>query len=70
MHQLKNQNKPEKSEIFVTVAVDRNCELGKSTLDRLGVECVVSKGSTQVAALNKAIDTVEKSGDSWEESRL
>ena len=74
---VQKQNKPEKSKIFVTVAVDRDCELGKSTLDKLDVKCVVSKGSTQAAALNKAIDTVKdgyvaflEDDDQWEQNYL
>ena len=74
---VRKQNTPEKSKLLITIAVDRDCELEQSTLDKLGVQCVVSKGSTQATALNTAIDKVKdgyvaflEDDDQWEQNYL
>lgn len=74
---VQKQNIPINFEIFVTIAVDKGCEMGKSTLDNLGVQCVVSGGSSQAAALNAGIDTIKdgyvaflEDDDQWEQNFL
>lgn len=74
---IQHQNRLEKYDIVVTIAVDSGCELEKSSLEDLGAQCIVSEGSSQAAALNAGIDTIKggyvaflEDDDQWEQNFL
>lgn len=74
---IEKQNIPPEYEIIVTVVVDKGCELEKSILNKLNVQCLASERSSQAAALNTGIDTIKggyvaflEDDDQWEQNFL